>query len=246
MSEDSLKPAQRLSDRAATAYKQLVASSATLNGETDEFARTVSSLDDALGKLGLGVECWVRFETWGGPDPMISIHHEIGYARVSRQWGIALRSLTEHDSGDPNYDDEERWLFNDAPRIHRIAAIEKVPELLEELVKKAGAAVKKVQTSKAQARNILDAIREAAGEIDKSSDQKNVLDAVVSKATQPTRVVGSAGTSTDCTPPPPPMTPVNANSPTVAAGKSKPSPVASRHAPPRFIMPGDPTTGGSR
>jgi len=34
-------------------------------------------------------------------------------------------------------DDVEQWLFNDAPRLLRVQAIEKIPELLEALLKNA-------------------------------------------------------------------------------------------------------------
>lgn len=55
----------------------------------------------------------------------------IGYARVSGTWGIAIRSRNGF------FDDfeTEEWRFNDAPRSYRLEALDKLPELLEQLAR---------------------------------------------------------------------------------------------------------------
>ena len=59
----------------------------------------------------------------------------LGYTKVSREWGLAIRTRAGY------YDDEslsvEEWRFNDAPRSHRLEALEKLPELIEQLAQAA-------------------------------------------------------------------------------------------------------------
>lgn len=149
--------------RIASAFKQLATSATALNQATDEFSQITAPLDEVLQKLNLGVECWVRFGTWGDPYEG-SLHHEIGYAKVSGRWGVALRTVEEDASGDPTQSKIERWLFNDGPRLMRIAAIAKVPDLLEELVKKTDKATRKIKEGTQSARDVITAVQQAATE----------------------------------------------------------------------------------
>jgi ABC-type nitrate/sulfonate/bicarbonate transport system substrate-binding protein len=58
----------------------------------------------------------------------------------------------------------ERWLFNDGPRTMRVAAIAKIPDLLEELVKKADKATRKIKEGTESAREVIAALQSAATE----------------------------------------------------------------------------------
>ena len=117
--------------RVAAAFDKLAASAAELNVASDEFARPISDIDTALQKLNLGVSAWVKVA--GGQDGRYEWfwEHSLGYAKVSSGWGIAIRTLR----GDYTEPDEEIWRFNDAPRSYRLEALERLPELLEELAK---------------------------------------------------------------------------------------------------------------
>src|SRR4051794_30077515 len=104
--------------QAATQFKELVASAAVLNAATDEFSRAIAPLDVALQHLNIGIECWVRLATFGEGDGDFKLH-EVGYARINKQWGIALRIVTGHEAI-PESESEDRWLFNDGPRFLRV------------------------------------------------------------------------------------------------------------------------------
>ena len=159
--------------RTASLYKELASAASAMNAATDEFTKVVSPLDTALQNLNLGLECWVRVQSYGDPRDGSEIFHEIGYARVGSKWGIALRTVEDDGSGDPSFNREERWLFNDGPRSRRISAIAKVPNLLEELRKKADAATKKIKGATYEARSVVTAVTLAAQELKPRETKKS-------------------------------------------------------------------------
>jgi hypothetical protein len=146
--------------RITTALKQLAVSAAALNQATNEFAKVTAPLDQVLQKLNLGVDCWVRIQSWMGSDG--DFHHEVGYAKVNGRWGVALRTVHEDVNKDPEFTSIECWSFNEGPRTMRVAAVEKIPDLLEELVKKADKATRKVKAGTESARAVISAFESAA------------------------------------------------------------------------------------
>ena len=57
----------------------------------------------------------------------------------------------------------EEWLFNDAPRALRIEAVEKLPDLFDNLIKEADVAIRKVKAQTLSARQLAAALGEATG-----------------------------------------------------------------------------------
>lgn len=101
-----------------------------------------------------------RFDTaHGGPYRI----RELGYSKVGGTWGIALRELTGNDSY-PEDGTEESWLFNDAPRVHRIEAVEWLPQLLEKLIADADSATKKIKEKAQLAQELASAINKVVPE----------------------------------------------------------------------------------
>ncbi len=135
-------------ERVQHAVHQLPAVAAALNSATDDLGDSVSKLDAILRKFSLGVPTWVSFVTHQGDNSYYQ--EDIGYAKVNRKWGIAIRTI-EGEFGRPD-DDVEQWPFNDAPRLLRVNAVEKIPELLEALLEKSAEMTK--------------AITDKAGEVD--------------------------------------------------------------------------------
>ncbi len=125
-----------LSERVASSYQELAAVAGDLNAISDQLGKYVSELDSALKKLNLGVTVWVQLR--GNEDPRTQDYwsEDVGYAKRDGKWGIALRKL-HGNYNDPEYGESESWLFNDAPRELRLAAITKIPDLFDELSKKA-------------------------------------------------------------------------------------------------------------
>jgi hypothetical protein len=153
-----------LLDRVASCISQLSAAAKELNSISDDLGKSISEIDIALKKLNLGVTVWITIqkneglpnhETWFWSE-------DIGYAKVSGNWGICLRKI----SGDytyPDQEDVESWLFNDAPRTLRISAIGKVPDLLEKLSEEAVKTTEKLRATLDEADAVAKAVTGAAG-----------------------------------------------------------------------------------
>jgi hypothetical protein len=151
-----------LSERVQESYRQLSGVAADLNAISDELGKSIQDLDAALKRLSLGVSVWVAIR--GGndmPEDPSYWSEELGYAKVGGKWGIALRTISGSYSN-PEHDNVEDWLFNDAPRLLRLSAIEKIPELLEALSKEAAETSAKIKAKLADAQEVAAAVKSAA------------------------------------------------------------------------------------
>jgi methyl-accepting chemotaxis protein len=149
------KPPLALADRISTSIKQLSESAVKLNDASDELTNAIAPIDAALKKLNLGVTAWHRL-THGVQDDGSYWSYNIGYAKVSGKWGLAISSVSGHVQLE--VDDEDVWPFNDAPRWIRIQAIDSIPDLLETLVKQADKLAAELQQKSAQARELAETI----------------------------------------------------------------------------------------
>jgi hypothetical protein len=115
--------------------EEIAAAAADLNEASNGLGATITAIETYLESKNIGVPAWVRVKGWENPDgPYWS--RELGYDRVGGAWHIAIRER----SGDerwPEDDDPVTWSFNSSPRKARISAVDKLPELLKELVKEA-------------------------------------------------------------------------------------------------------------
>jgi hypothetical protein len=59
----------------------------------------------------------------------------ICYDKHAGKWGFTIEHLWGHEAY-PDSAESETWAFKDAPREHRLKAIEKIPDLIDALVKK--------------------------------------------------------------------------------------------------------------
>lgn len=123
-----------LTERVQFSFKQLSAAAVSLNNRSDQLGKSISRLDSAIQKLSIGVSAWVKFDEWSSENGLQFATEEIGYAKVSSRWGVAIRTMSGHEGAD-DYDSYEEWLFNDAPRAMRVKAVSKIPDLFEELTK---------------------------------------------------------------------------------------------------------------
>ncbi|WP_321476607.1 hypothetical protein [uncultured Paludibaculum sp.] len=129
-------------ERIQNAVRQLPAASAHLNTATDQLGRSVGQIDTVLKKFSLGVPTWVSFNT---DNSLTSDFYseQIGYAKIGGKWGIAIR-IVSGNYQDPDGESVEQWLFNDAPRLLRVHAVDTIPELLEDLLKKSEEMTRKI------------------------------------------------------------------------------------------------------
>jgi hypothetical protein len=165
-SDYSLTPTpsdQSLAERVSASIKQLSLVAIDLNKASDELGRAISAIDTVLQSLNIGVPTWVKIH--GGEDPYTHLDYwsrDVGYAKIGNRWGIALRTR-EGDYNNPDEEQCESWLFNDAPRWLRVDGVEKIPDLLEALIKNTEETTKKIRNKTAEANNLAMAIAQAAG-----------------------------------------------------------------------------------
>src|SRR6478672_4090038 len=124
------------SERVSSSYRQLSLAASHLNLVSDELGKSIAVLDAALKKLNLGIATWSRLDRWEDAFGNYSSRY-LGYAKVNNSWGIALRAL-------------------------RIEAVEKLPDLFENLIKEADVAIRKVKAQTLSARQLAAALGDAA------------------------------------------------------------------------------------
>ena len=159
-----------LLERVQSSYKRLSAVASQLNTASDELGKSVASLDEALKTLNLGIASWYKFAGSDNDDGSYWAKY-IGYVRIGSRWGIGLRKTSGHDYAPPDYNSDEEWLFNDAPRQLRIEAVEHIPAMIEQLITAAEAAVENIKAKSAEARQLA----EVLGPKKPKSDSRNLL-----------------------------------------------------------------------
>jgi anion-transporting ArsA/GET3 family ATPase len=148
-------------EKVQTHFQTLSKIAASLNTASDELTSSVETLSELLKKLNVGLTVWVVFRTRDEDEPQTYDQDEIGYYKVGGEWGIALRSVYGNFSHD-EHSTESLWLFNDAPREMRLAAVDKLPDLIEALAKEAFNTTRRVQEKAQQVRELARAISNAA------------------------------------------------------------------------------------
>jgi hypothetical protein len=142
-------------------FRALSSVSTSLNTASDELAKAVSVLAEALKKLNVGLTVWVTFrsrdvEEWEYDDD------QIGYGKVNGKWGITLRR-NWGDIRNDNSGEDGPWLFNEAPREMRLASVDKIPELIEALSREASDTTKRIQEKTQEVRELASVIEHPAG-----------------------------------------------------------------------------------
>ena len=146
------KDANSFSERVSSSYRELSLAASHLNLVSDELGKSISVLDAALKKLNLGISTWSRLDRWEDALGNYSTRY-LGYAKVNNRWGIALRTVAGNNT-QPEDATVEEWMFNEAPRALRIEAVEKLPDLFENLIKEADVAICKVKAQSLSARQL--------------------------------------------------------------------------------------------
>lgn len=160
-----------LAERVQSSYLQLSLVASDLNAISDELGKSISEIDFALKKLNLGVSVWVNISAW--EEDRDYFMEQIGYAKVDGKWGIALRTVSGNHNW-PDQDTIEQWLFSDAPRKLRVAAIEKLPEMLKSLSNEAAETTRKITSKLAEAQAVAAAVK-GAEESDQIGKLRNAV-----------------------------------------------------------------------
>lgn len=154
--QDSVPP-----NTVATSFLKLRAVAQELNRVSDELGTFITELEGVLKDLQLGVPTWVKVSGEVDHESESFWFREIGYARVGAKWGLAVRTRSG-DYTDPATEECEQWLFNDAPRALRIEAVDKLPELLEGMIKEASSTAQKIKSKIGRVQQVVTEVGGAA------------------------------------------------------------------------------------
>lgn len=151
-----------MADKVEATLKQLASISRSLNEVSDLLSKRIAEVEAALGEHKLGVEAWVELrkesqlsepDDDGGRHPLTYVE-QLGYGKYKGKWGLLVAGWCE-ETFDGQCDQE--YFLRDAPREIRLAAVEKIPDLLEALAEKAA------RISQQAIKNAKEAERLAAG-----------------------------------------------------------------------------------
>jgi hypothetical protein len=152
-------------------FKKLRESAKVLKAASSELSRPVSIVNTAISELKLAITAWERIS--GSDDDGYGNYwsHDVGYAKVGREWGIALRT----SRGNHNYPEDgdlEQWLFDDAPYSMRIDAVEHLPALVDKLIKSADKTARKVKEKAAEADVLAAELAKIVGELKRAEQEE--------------------------------------------------------------------------
>ena len=121
-----------LAKRVQDSYRKIPAVAESLNSVSDNLNSSAKRVEAILKKHPLGVASWVKFTDSRTHDGMVYYYEQVGFAKINGKWSLAIRTVDGNVRDD---DDIESWPFNEAPRGLRVKAVNKLPDLLEQLVK---------------------------------------------------------------------------------------------------------------
>jgi hypothetical protein len=131
-----LKNVRLLDQQKLQASLQELASSAdALNSLSDQLTKQILDVEAVLNRSGIGLTASVTTETWSDERGDQYDIWRLCYEKYAGKWGFTI----EHLSGVEGFDDSqscETWPFKEAPREHRLKAVDKIPELIDALVQK--------------------------------------------------------------------------------------------------------------
>ena len=136
-----------MAEKFESAFKKLASVSQSLNQASDKVTSCIADVEMALRDFKLGIEVWIDIAHWtegvrssNGSFYKLGRTRRLGYGKKDGKWGL-LTYLNAEES-----DDWEEFAFlREAPREIRLAAIDKLPELLEALAVKAARTAQEVR-----------------------------------------------------------------------------------------------------
>src|SRR5712692_8552214 len=129
-----------MNGKAEAALKQLASLSKSLNEASDQLNRQIAEIESALNTYKLGISAWVELkreqeQTPGGDGKFYELTHveDFGYGKHNGKWGLLVSSYYEEFIDPAVPQTIETAFLRDASREIRLAAVEKVPDLLSAL-----------------------------------------------------------------------------------------------------------------
>jgi len=144
--------------------KHLASLSKSLNEASDLLSKQIIEIEGALNELRLGVPAWVVISKTEEDvsvkkedKPFFAEHTlEIGYGKHKGKWGLLFL-----DSW-PDFDNYDVVFLRDSAREHRIAAVEKLPDLLKALEAEATKTTEEAAKKAAEMKQFAAALKKVA------------------------------------------------------------------------------------
>lgn len=147
--------------------KTLSALARGLNEASDTLSKQLARFEGTLNELKLGVSAWVtiaKYETSnelrvGGKPETVTKVGLLGYGKHQGKWCLLFgTSLEEYP--DPEFETEVP--LRDAPRLERIAAVDKLPALVQALESKAREVAQLATAKASQVADLVTALNKTA------------------------------------------------------------------------------------
>jgi hypothetical protein len=106
-----------------------------LNDAAREIEKAVHQIEEFLEIRNPAVSAWVTIKSWNDQSGEYG-RTQLGYDLFGYHWHIGIREIEGHE----NFPEEatvKTWRFTQSPRKLRISAVEKLPDLVDELTKEA-------------------------------------------------------------------------------------------------------------
>ena len=126
----------------------LTVAAAEIAGASRELEAPIEEVERYLASLKIHVPAWVEVKCWETQHEFW--RRELGYDYVDQGWHIAVRE-TEGNHHDPEDTLARTWPFNKTPRKSRISAIDKLPELMQDIIKEAQKTARRLREKAAEA-----------------------------------------------------------------------------------------------
>jgi len=118
-------------------FASLSATAKAVNDESDRINKLIRTVDDALGRLNLGLPVWLPHPIIQDPlptsksilDPNFTF---MGYDKLEKQWSVCLEFNERYDKG-PG----QKYRLRDATRENKLSAVSHLEELVGEMNRRA-------------------------------------------------------------------------------------------------------------
>jgi uncharacterized phage infection (PIP) family protein YhgE len=138
---------------------QLAAAARTLNEQSDLFTQQMAEVESAINKLNLGIPASVTVEEVKTND--FATHFlDLEYGKLDGRWCLIVTDYDDEVTSS-EYSNCKQWAYRDAPRELRLKVVQRLPQLLEQLLKSATAAVSEISKGAAIAKELAVNLSEA-------------------------------------------------------------------------------------
>jgi len=130
-------------------HEDLSAASAELASATSELNLPMEAVEQYLETLNIHIAAWVKVKGWDDQYDNFWVR-ELGYDYVGDGWHIAIKEMSGN-SNNPEDTVSRIWAFSKSPKKSRISAVDKLPELMQEIAKEAQKTARRLKEKAAEA-----------------------------------------------------------------------------------------------